>query len=353
MSSDQSQHLIDTVKQSIESGEPLSIRGGNTKAFYGRHQEGTPLDVSGHAGIVNYEPTELVMTARSGTRLSEIEAALADQEQMLAFEPPHFGDGATLGGAIGCGLSGPRRPFSGSARDFVLGTRVVNGRGENLRFGGQVMKNVAGYDVSRLMTGALGTLGLLLEVSVKVLPVPRRQCTLVHETDREEAMKFQRHWSGKSSPITGTCHSGGLLHIRLSGSEIGVASASSNIGGEVLEDGDGFWRTLREHEHEFFGNQGRLWRLSLPPASPEPDLNGTSLMEWNGALRWVISDAPADAIRAAAASVGGHATLFRNDGTESDVFPPLENHLRIIHENMKLAFDPKGIFNPGRMYKGL
>jgi len=353
MSSDQSQQLIDAVRQSIETGVPLSIRGGDTKAFYGRQQGGTPLNVSGHAGIVNYEPTELVLTARSGTSIAEIESELADRDQMLAFEPPRFGDSATLGGAVGCGLSGPRRPFAGSVRDFVLGTRVVNGRGEDLRFGGQVMKNVAGYDVSRLMTGSLGTLGLLLEVSLKVLPKPRVECTLVREADRNSAIEFQRHWSGKSSPITGTCHSGSLLHVRLSGSDTAVAAARSNIGGETVEDGCEFWRTLKEHEHEFFSNPGRLWRLSLPPASPEPGLNGHSLMEWNGALRWLISDAPADVIRRAASGAGGHATLFRNDGTESDVFHPLESHLRILHENVKLAFDPKGIFNPGRMYKGL
>ena len=203
MSSDQSQQLIDAVRQSIETGVRLSIRGGDTKAFYGRRQEGTPLDVSGHAGIVSYEPTELVLTARSGTSVAEIEHTITDRNQMLAFEPPRFGDGATLGGTVGCGLSGPRRPFAGSVRDFVLGTRMVNGRGEDLRFGGQVMKNVAGYDVSRLMTGSMGTLGLLLEVSLKVLPKPRVECTLVREADRKSAIEFQRRWSGKSSPISG------------------------------------------------------------------------------------------------------------------------------------------------------
>lgn len=352
-SSDQSQELIDAVRHSVESVRPLSIRGGNTKAFYGRQQSGEPLEVSAHTGIVSYEPTELVITARSGTLISDIESVLGEQRQMLAFEPPRFGARATLGGTIGCGLSGPRRPFAGSLRDFLLGIRTVNGRGQDLSFGGQVMKNVAGYDVSRLMAGSMGTLGVVLEASLKVLPEPRMECTLVREVDRDGAIEFQRLWSRTPSPITGTCHCGDLLHIRLSGSETGVASARSRIGGELVYDGEEFWRRLREHEHEFFRNPGRLWRLSIPPASTEPELEGESLMEWNGALRWVISDAPADLLRGAAATAGGHATLFRNDGSEVEVFHALESHVRVLHENTKQAFDPKGIFNPGRMYKGL
>lgn len=352
-SNDQSQLLIDAVRQAVESGKPVSVRGGNTKAFYGRPQTGEPLEVSSHTGIVSYEPTELVITARSGTLVSEIESALREQRQMLAFEPPCFGAQATLGGTIGCGLSGPRRPFAGSVRDFLLGVRMANGRGEDLSFGGQVMKNVAGYDVSRLMAGSMGTLGLLLEASLKVLPVPRQECTLIRETDRDGAIEFQRLWSRTPSPISGTCHSGTLLHIRLSGSETGVASARSKIGGESLEDGESFWCRLREQEHEFFRNPGRLWRLSIPPASAEPNLGGESLMEWNGALRWVMSDAPAVAVREAAVEAGGHATLFRNDDSEEDVFHPLKSHVRKLHEKMKLAFDPKGIFNPGRMYQGI
>lgn len=353
MSVDRSRELIDAVTASIESGKPLSIRGGNTKAFFGGPQTGEPLEMSGHSGMVSYEPTELVITARSGTLVSEIESTLKEQRQMLPFEPPCFGERATVGGAIGCGLSGPRRPYAGSVRDFVLGTRIVNGRGEDLRFGGQVMKNVAGYDVSRLMVGSMGTLGLLLEVSLKVLPAPRSECTLMLEADRDGALEFQQRWSQRPSPISGTCHSGGLLHVRLSGSETGVASAKSKIGGDTLDDGDAFWTRLREHDHEFFKGAGRLWRLSIPQASPDPDLHGDSLMEWNGALRWVISDSPADRIRTAAAEAGGHATLFRNGGAETEAFHPLSGSLLKLHKKVKRAFDPKGIFNPGRMYRGL
>ncbi len=353
MSVDRSRELIDAVTASIESGKPLSIRGGNTKAFFGGPQTGEPLEMSGHSGMVSYEPTELVITAQSGTLVSEIESTLKEQRQMLPFEPPCFGERATVGGAIGCGLSGPRRPYAGSVRDFVLGTRIVNGRGEDLRFGGQVMKNVAGYDVSRLMVGSMGTLGLLLEVSLKVLPAPRSECTLMLEADRDGALEFQQRWSQRPSPISGTCHSGGLLHVRLSGSETGVASAKSKIGGDTLDDGDAFWTRLREHDHEFFKGAGRLWRLSIPQASPDPDLHGDSLMEWNGALRWVISDSPADRIRTAAAEAGGHATLFRNGGAETEAFHPLSGSLLKLHKKVKRAFDPKGIFNPGRMYRGL
>ncbi len=353
MSVDRSRELIDAVTASIESGKPLSIRGGNTKAFFGGPQTGETLEMSGHSGMVSYEPTELVITARSGTLVSEIESTLKEQHQMLAFEPPCFGERATVGGTIGCGLSGPRRPYAGSVRDFVLGTRIVNGRGEDLRFGGQVMKNVAGYDVSRLMVGSMGTLGLLLEVSLKVLPAPRSECTLMLEADRDGALEFQQRWSQRPSPISGTCHSGGLLHVRLSGSETGVASAKSKIGGDTLDDGDAFWTRLREHDHEFFKGAGRLWRLSIPQASPDPDIHGDSLMEWNGALRWVISDSPADRIRTAAAEAGGHATLFRNGGAETEAFHPLSGSLLKLHKKVKRAFDPKGIFNPGRMYRGL
>jgi glycolate oxidase FAD binding subunit len=354
MSSDQTLTLVDAVARCFENGSPLSIRGGNTKAFYGGPQSGEPLEISGHAGIVSYEPTELVISARGGTLISEIDSVLRAHQQMLAFEPPRFGARATLGGTIGCGLSGPRRPFAGSVRDFVLGTRIVNGRGEDLRFGGQVMKNVAGYDVSRLMVGSMGTLGVVLEASLKVLPAPRMECTVVLEADRAQALALQRRWSRKSSPISAICHWGTQLHVRLSGSETGVRSAKSDIGGTVLEDGAGFWARLREHEHEFFAAAtGQLWRLAVPPASPDPELEGDSLMEWSGALRWVVTAEPAERVRSAAAEAGGHATLFRGADGEPDVFQRLDDGLRKLHERTKRAFDPKGILGPGRMYKGL
>ena len=351
--SDQSQQLIDAVKQSVECGRALSIRGGNTKAFLGACENGDILETSMHCGIVSYEPTELVVTARSGTRVTHIESTLSEHDQMLAFEPPHFGEGATLGGVVSCGMSGPRRPYAGSVRDFVLGTRVVNGRGEDLRFGGQVMKNVAGYDLSRLMVGSMGTLGLLLEVTLKVLPAPRAECTLIFETDRPRAVELLRKWAQTSSPISATCHHAGLLHVRLSGAESGVASARSKLGGDVLQDGPVFWHRLKEHRLGFFEGEGNLWRLSTPPASPEPSLEGDSLMEWNGALRWLISNAPAERIRESAAASGGHATLFRGGAAGTEAFHPLSDALLGLHQAVKRSFDPNEVFNPGRMYRGL
>jgi glycolate oxidase FAD binding subunit len=350
MSVDDSRGLTDRVLAASSASRPLSIQGGNTKAFYGRQPAGEPLITSNHRGIVDYEPTELVITARSGTLLAEIESVLAEHQQMLAFEPPRFGQQATLGGTIACGFSGPRRPFAGSARDFVLGVRMVNGRGEDLRFGGRVMKNVAGYDVSRLMVGAMGTLGLMLEISLKVLPAPRIERTLVLEVGADKAVDIQNKWSRKPSPISATCQHEGLLHIRLSGSEKGVFSAQQELGGEVMDDDDGFWSALKEHHHEYFNNAGNLWRLSVPPATPDLGLSGACLTEWSGALRWLISDAPGHAIREAASAAGGHAISFRG-GSREQTFHPLQGVLLELHENTKKAFDPNGIFNPGRMYE--
>ena len=346
---DDTQGMIDRVSEAASSRRLLALRGGNTKSFYGREPVGEPLVTSNHTGIVSYEPTELVITVRSGTRVTEIESVLQGQRQMLAFEPPRFGDQATLGGTIACGFSGPRRAFAGSARDFVLGVRIVNGRGEDLHFGGQVMKNVAGYDVSRLMVGAMGTLGLLLEVSLKVMPAPRMEKTLVLEVKTDKAMDLQNKWSGKPSPISGTCHHGSLMHIRLSGSEKGVLSAQRGIGGEEIEEDGRFWSMLREQRHGFFNNKGTLWRISVPPATPDLGFGGDCLMEWNGALRWLVDETRAEALREIVIRAGGHAVMFRGENREQ-AFHPLQGTLLKLHKNMKKAFDPEGILNPGRMY---
>lgn len=352
MTRDDSEDLIERVRQAIESRTPLCIRGGGSKSFYGREPAGETLSTASHSGVVDYEPTELVLTARSGTPLEEIEALLAEHGQMLAFEPPHFDDCATLGGAIACGLSGPRRPYVGAARDFVLGVRMINGRGEDLRFGGQVMKNVAGYDVSRLMTGSMGTLGVLLEVSLKVLPRPRAECTLVLEAEAAGAAAMQARWSKTASPISATCHVDDLLHVRLSGSEKGIASARDRIGGEESPEGDQFWLHIREQRHPFFRPDRDLWRVSVPPAAPALEAEGEMLTEWSGALRWIRSNATPQALRDAAARRGGHATLFR--GADRDqVFHPLSEGLLRLHKNVKKAFDPSGIFNRGRMYEAV
>ncbi len=347
---DISTQLCDQVKKAVTDNRPLRITAGNTKSFYGRVISGDVLDVSGHRGIVNYAPTELVLTARAGTQLQEIESTLASQGQMLAFEPPHFGDGATIGGTIACGLSGPRRAYAGAARDFILGSRLINGRGEHLRFGGEVMKNVAGYDVSRLLVGSFGTLGVITEVSMKTLPLPKHERTLVFEFDADTALQKMNEWAGKPLPISATCHTEGHLFVRLSGAENGVKAAVDKLGGEQMTTDPGFWKVLREQQHPYFAGAETLWRISVPAARPMLPLAGAWLLEWGGALRWYRGSAPAAQIRAAVHQAGGHATLFRGGDPNGELFHPLANGVRALHLNLKQAFDPAGIFNRGKMY---
>ena len=338
------------VRAAAANGGKLRIRGGGTKDWYGQAFDGEILDTREHAGIVDYEPTELVITARCGTPLAEIEAVLARQNQMLAFEPPHFGEGATFGGAIAAGLSGPRRASSGAVRDFVLGARLMDGRGEVLGFGGQVMKNVAGYDVSRLLAGSLGTLGLLLEVSVKVLPRPFAEATLRFAMSETEAIRRLNEWGGQPLPVSGSCWFDGVLALRLSGAQAAVDAAARSLGGEIMPDRDAFWAGLREQRHAFFAGEAPLWRLSLPSTAAPVDLGGAQLLEWGGAQRWLRAEAArAGAIRQAAAAAGGHATLFRGGDKGVGVFQPLAPPVARIHERLKAAFDPAHIFNPGRM----
>lgn len=353
---DASHSLVDGVRAAHAARTPIRIRGGETKKWYGNGGVARPplahaaaLDVRGHRGIVRYEPTELVVTARAGTLLAEIESALDEKRQMLAFEPPHFGERATLGGTIACGFSGPRRPYAGAARDFVLGVRVINGRGELLRFGGEVMKNVAGYDVSRLMVGALGTLGVLLEISLKVSPRPRAELTLARETSTADAIRLANEWAGQPLPLSAIAHDGARVFIRLSGTERAIAAARAKIGGEPVPDGDTFWLSVREHRHPFFQGDAPLWRLSVPPASAPITLPGVCLLDWGGAQRWLRSDAPAEAVRAAAGIAGGHATCFRNKCGDH-VFHPMPAAEAALHMRIKTAFDPDGILNPGVLY---
>ena len=339
------------IREAAAKKTPLNIRGGGTKGFYGRETTGDLFDTRGYAGIVDYEPTELVVTARCGTPLSDLERLLAERGQMLAFEPPHFGE-ATIGGAIATGLSGPRRATSGAARDFVLGVRVVDGRGQDLSFGGRVMKNVAGYDVSRLMVGSIGTLGVIAEISLKVLPVPPASETLVREASESDAVTLMNKWAGKPLPISATCYSNGKLFVRLAGAATAVAAARAQIGGEGMHDHLGFWESVREQRHEFFQGGDDLWRLSVPPTTPPLGLPAT-LIEWGGAERWVRGNGDGLKIREAAAGAHGHATLFRSSGVREHVFTPLAPALATIHRNLKRQFDPNGIFNPGRIYADL
>ena len=403
MDADLTESLSARVRAAADGGTPLAIAGGGTKDFLGRITQAERFDVSAHRGIVTYEPTELVLSARGGTPLAEVRAALAEKGQTLAFEPPAFGEAATIGGAVAAGLSGPARPYTGAARDFVLGTRVLNGRGEALRFGGEVMKNVAGYDVSRLMTGAFGTLGVLLEVSLKVLPRPAQVRTLAFETSAEEAIARCNAWAAKPLPITGACHQGGRLWVRLAGTEGGIAAAADALGGETIDggtvggetvdggtvggraigggtvnggavggrtidgriidgetrdgeglDGGSFWTALREQTLPFFTRHGPpLWRVSVPPGAAALAVTGDCLIDWGGAQRWLRTDAPAAEVRAAAERAGGHATLFRGGDRTGAVFHPPAPAVLKLHERIKAAFDPAGILNPGRMYEGI
>ncbi|NMG55041.1 glycolate oxidase subunit GlcE [Aromatoleum aromaticum] len=339
----------------------LQLRGGGTKTFYGREPVGEVFDTRDYCGVVSYEPTELVVTVRAGTPLAELEALLAEHGQMLAFEPPHFGAAATVGGCVAAGLSGPRRAAAGALRDFVLGVKILDGRGEVLTFGGQVMKNVAGYDVSRLVAGSLGTLGVILEVSLKVLPRPVAEATLSLAMSEAEAIAQLNDWGGQPLPISASAWRDGVLNVRLSGAEAAVRSARARLGGEgVAEDAaDAFWGGLREQTADFFGDAALdeagtlLWRLSLPSSAAPLHLAGQQLIEWGGALRWLWSSASPAAVRERSAALGGHATRFRGGDRAGDVFHPLPAPLRAIHRRLKHAFDPAGILNPGRLYDGL
>jgi glycolate oxidase FAD binding subunit len=336
------------VAEAAASRTPLRIRGGGTKDFYGGAPQGETLEMAAHAGIVAYEPRELVLTVRAGTRLTEVESALESERQMLAFEPPHFAPGATIGGVVAAGLSGPRRPYAGAVRDFVLGARIVNGKGEDLAFGGRVIKNVAGYDVSRLMAGAMGTLGILTEVSFKVLPRPAAEATLAFEMDEAAAIEAANKWAGQPLPVSATAWHAGVLRVRVSGAESAVAAARAKMGGEPWEAG-AFWSELRDHRHAFFGTRAPLWRVSVPQAAKPLGL-GAALVEWGGGLRWIAGEVDAHAVRAAAESVGGHATRFRGGDTAVGAFHTLQPAILKIHRRLKAAFDPSGILNPGRMY---
>ncbi len=354
MSNDLSQQLQDQVLTAAADGGQLDIQGGMSKVFLGRTPKGDPLSTADHRGIISYEPKELVITARSGTPLQEIEAALAERGQMLPFDPPHFGASATLGGTIAAGLSGSRRPYTGSARDFVLGTRVLNGKGEILRFGGEVMKNVAGYDVSRLMTGAMGTLGVLLDISLKVLPVPAKQTTLVFTSSPNSALKQFNAWSGKPLPISAAACDGERAYVRLSGAATAVDAAAERLSGTPMDEDAVFWRDkLGEQAHAFFQGDQPLWRISLPSSSPDGVLPGKCLIDWGGSLRWLRSDESAEAIFTAAQELGGHATLFKGGERDGQIYQPLPKAILAIHQRLKKAFDPQGIFNPGRLYAEL
>ncbi|MTV41092.1 glycolate oxidase subunit GlcE [Duganella radicis] len=348
------QSFVERIARARASGRPLRLRGGGSKDWYGQAGIGEVLDTRAYSGIVAYEPTELVVTARCGTPLSELEALLDWSGQMLAFEPPRFA-GATVGGAVASGLSGPRRQRAGALRDFVLGTSLLDSTGTMLRFGGQVMKNVAGYDVSRLLAGSLGTLGLILEVSLKVLPKPACETTLRFAVSEQLALNYLATWAGQAWPISATCWHDGVLAVRLSGAELTVRAAARALGGADCGPDGEYWQALRDQRWNFFqpDEGAALWRLAVPATTPALGLAGDQLIEWGGTQRWLRTDASAAPLRASAKALGGHATLFRGGDKDVGVFQPLTAGVALVHRRLKHSFDPSGIFNPGRMYKGL
>lgn len=351
--------LVDTVRAATAARRALCIRAGGTKDFYGNAPRGEPLDPRIASGVVAYDPSELVITARAGTPLAEIEALLASQGQMLGFEPPHFGSGATLGGCVAAGLGGPRCALAGAGRsavrDTVLGARLIDGRGRLLRFGGNVIKNVAGYDVSRVLAGSLGILGVVVELSLKVVPRARSEATLRFACDEAAALGHMNDWAREPLPLSASTWSAGELTVRLSGSQAAVAAARDRLGGEELDAGgaDRFWLQVREQGAEFFAGDAPLWRISVPSIAGPLGGGDPQLIEWGGALRWLRSGRPAEELRRNAAAFGGFATLFRGGDRTQGVFTPLPPAVARIHAALKAEFDPGGIFNPGRLVTGL
>ena len=370
------QRLVDQVRAAQDRKTCLDIRGGGTKAFYGGLPRGEPLDLRPLAGISSHEPTELVITARAGTPLAELEAALAAHGQCLPFEPPRLaaagadqgvgtGDealGGTVGGMVAAGLAGPARAAVGGLRDYLLGATVLNGRGEVLSFGGQVMKNVAGYDLARLMAGSMGVLGVLCEVSLKVLPLPAAMTTLAFELDEAQALAWLHARRAQPWPLNATSWHPGGLRVRLAGARAAVKAAVAQLGGRAIDANEAaaWWQAVRDQRHAFFqldeaelAAGTRLWRLSLPATAPALALAGEVFVEWGGAQRWYRTAAPAAELRAAAARVGGHATLYRGLDKSAGVWAPLAPPLARIQQSLKAAFDPAGLFNPGRLYADL
>ncbi len=352
--SDRSEDIIAALGEARTRHSALYITaGGSKREMVGRHCDAVELDVSAHRGIIDHQPGELVITARAGTPLTEVAAALGEHQQILPFEPPVFGGKATLGGTLACNLSGPARPWRGAIRDMVLGVQMINGRGERLNFGGRVMKNVAGYDVSRLQAGALGTLGVLTEISLKVLPRPQKTLTLRYALSAEQAVQTMNERAGEPKPLSGAFWVDGELYLRLSGAASAVDSTARQWGGEALDDDQAPWDQLREMTHPFFGGDTPLWRFSVQSSARPTAEFGAALIDWAGAQRWVRGEHPRAQLQRAALDAGGHVTLFRGGDRGGDVRPPLTPVERRLQQHLKKAFDPDAILNPGRLYSWL
>lgn len=337
------------IKAAAAKGAKLAIRGSGSKAFCSPEATGDVIDTREHTGIVEYEPNELVIVVRCGTRIADVEKAMADAGQMLAFEPPHFAAHATIGGMVASGLSGPRRPYVGALRDFVLGCKVLDGKGDHLSFGGKVMKNVAGFDVSRLLTGSHGTLGVITEAAFKCLPLPKAQQTRVFALDAATAIERMNRWYAEANPITATAWVGGKLYVRLAGAEPAVKSAASNLGGEMLANDAEWWRDWREQKHLFFSGAAPLIRVACKSTAPWSDLaNDASkqAIDWGGAQRWLRGSPSAlPSTREWARAQGGHASVFRGAGCDAERSEPQQPALADVQAKIKASFDPYNVFS--------
>lgn len=344
--------LIDQVELAIDERQPIVVRGGGTKSFMGRAvpEDALVIGLSKHTGIVSYEPVELVMTARAGTRLEELELALEENNQMLAFEPPYFGSGSTIGGTLATNQSGPSRPWWGSVRDHLLGVRLINGRAEHLRFGGQVMKNVAGYDLSRLQAGAMGGLGLITELSFKVLPKPASTITLAFDCDQAEGILLMNKRAGESKPLSAAAWFNNRVYFRLSGAASAVDATAKTWGGEVVEDAQAFWRKLRDQQVEFFNTEEPVWRFSMKSTATPFDIDAPVLLDWGGASRWYSGQQDIKKMVAIAEAAGGQVSLFRGGDRQGEVNHPIPMPLQGLQKRVKASLDPKGLLNPGRVY---
>ena len=351
--SDISKELIERVTAARLGGEQLSIVGRSSKSFLGREPQGLPVSVAPHSGIVSYHPVELVITVRAGTPLTEITAALDENDQVLSFEPPDFGGQASIGGTLACNLSGPSRPWSGSVRDMVLGLKLINGKAEHLNFGGQVMKNVAGYDASRLQAGAMGTLGIITEISLKVMPKPAATLTLVREMGAQEAITTMNALAGTAKPLTAACWSDHKLYLRLSGARSTVEGTAEQWQGDVVEGASDFWADVREQQLSIFAGPSPLWRFSIKPSAQHFYPDAEWFIDWGGAQRWLRGDYEKSALEKEAEKAGGQAGLFKGEDRGGEVFHRQSPALQGIHQRLKSAFDPDRVFNPGRLYSWL
>ena len=365
MSTDIEKELQQQLREANRHAQPLNIIGGASKSFYGRtneHNSGVALHTAAHHGVLHYDPADLVVTVRAGTCVIDLEELLAAKNQALGFEPPKFTEATTIGGAVASGLAGPSRPYAGTVRDFVLGVKLLTGTGEVMKFGGEVMKNVAGFDLSRLMAGAMGTLGVLLDLSLRVIPQSQKELTLLLEhPNPDTAIALFNRLAARPLPLSAAAWHNGETRIRLSASAAGIKGATKIIGGEVDTRGAEFWQQLRDHQLPFFADQPQLLRVSVPPGTemiPLPE--AVQLVDWGGAQRWISGEVSVDSLRKVIAEHGGHVTHFRQgergdhgdrgDIHPSEVFQPMSPVLQTLHLRLKRAFDPAGILNPGRLY---